>query len=197
MDFLLFQLLFAAVMLALLVILALAVRSTLRTRRQRSGPRLARTSTRSKPKLFSGDEAPEPAAPVKTARRRQIGPAAKIPGEEMGNPVFPQAAEDSGDDRNSIAPAEPATSPPPSTATFHDLVMASLEDAFDRYNGGVITLAEYVTLVRLQQTQVDARIDALRQEAESEHSVDDTLRVRDAIDWCLEWADGIAYDEPA
>jgi hypothetical protein len=215
-DFLLFQLLFAGVMLVLLIVLAFAVRSTLRQRGAGSGPRATRVSAGMKPRPFKSSPAPEPAAPVKTARKRQIGPAAARPAEESDIAPMPTPPETivPVDDETAIAPdpidvpampAAPEMSPPAQTVTFRDTVMTELEEAFDRYTRGEIALADYVALVRVQQNEVDGHIAELRRAEVSETAdpalreerIDDALCARDAIQWCLEWAEGLSHDEPA
>jgi hypothetical protein len=209
MDFLLFQLAFAAVMLALLVALVFAVRSTLRTRQARGGLGVARAPARTRSQLLKGAGAPEQAAEPKTARKRQIGPAAKAAALlAEPRPEMASAATDEGPAPAITAPElsdDDAISGTPQPPTFRDQVMARLEEAFDGYTSGDITLADYIARVRSEEAGVDFHLGELRRDENigdvdlvlREERIDDALCARDAIQWCLEWAEGQSRDEPA
>jgi hypothetical protein len=224
MDFVLFQLLFAALVLALLFVVALTVRSALRNRagKMEGAAPSART--------FSvATELPEPDL-QKTERRRQIGPASAVPafaaGEaataaalpdgdliEAGAPEpgpasdpteadQPEEARESGQDPETQDPDADEDPAPMPLSPFHGEVMDRLEAAFERYSAGAITLEDYVGIIAAERQAVERRIEELSarecatgdERIALEEEIDDARCAQDAIHWCLDWAEGLPQD---
>jgi hypothetical protein len=172
MPFILFQLLFAAVAIALAVVLFLIVR---RLRNDREPPALIPREPKpaSRPRLPAlGRKAaePPPAPAPPPARKRQLRSLSEV-------------------ERDTAKADDPGDAPPPAAEEdFGQGVLARLEAAFERFEAGAVSLDGYTALVRAEQARVDRRIAALQPGGPSA-LLDDALTARDSVRWCLAWAD--------
>jgi hypothetical protein len=180
MPFILFQLLFAAVAIALAIVLFLIMR---RLRNDREPPALILREPKpaSRPRLPAlGRKAaePPPAPAPPPARKRQLRSLSEVERDT--------AAQDDG----------PGDAPPPAAEEdFGQGVLARLEAAFEQLEAGAVSLDGYAALVRAEQAHVDRRIAALQPGGPSA-LLDDALTARDSVRWCLAWADEQRQDDP-
>ncbi|MCC6828429.1 MAG: hypothetical protein IT550_09395 [Novosphingobium sp.] len=208
MDFLLFQVLFAVLVIALAVCGWLLFRS-LRERRE------ARTQGWTPPPRAPrkrGKAAPEPVADPDPprVRRRQIVPLAAL--EASGNGEDPAMGADAPDAEPFTQPTldpEPAPHVAPESAEtpparviapeqaptpVHGQTMELLEDAFARLQREEITLADYCDRIAAQDRALADRIALLSADPGAGAALDDALAAQDAVRWCREWADELVRE---
>lgn len=167
-------LILAAIAVALAVVIALAVRS-LRQSQTRPGRIIAKTRE-------TPVRAAIPPAEVKTERRRKVIPASQM--EEQPSPVEVETP--------AVEAPTPAEGEEPSSTSFATAVMAKLEEAFDLYQANEIPLEAYSALVVAEQTSIERRIAELRSGGSAQDALDDAEAAREAVEWCLQWAEDIA-----
>ena len=177
MPFFVFKLIFACLFIGLLIVVALIARAVWRKRRLAApiapapGPAAARPS---RPTLGRKRAEPEPAGPAEPppVRRRRLQPLSDF---EASADLTP-------------APDVPRPQPEAAWADREDLsvqVLARLEHAFEEYQHGRITLAEYEALVRAEEAAITDRPAA---PSDGGDTPDDVLAAQEAVRWCLDWA---------
>jgi hypothetical protein len=204
MSFLLFKLLFAGVVIALLLVAGLIVRS-LRRKRQGAAPRPQQTAPQQAAPARSfasrrqkSEEEAEPAEPA-APRRRQLKTFADAervlvePGL-LAEPIAPaEKAPPPEPEQEPAAVAEVEAEPadePADTADgdYGQVVLDRLEQAFEALQAGEITLSTYRARVVAEEAEVEQRIAALQKDVESDE-LDAALAARESVRWCLNWAD--------
>jgi len=206
MSFLLFKLLFAGVVIALLLVAGLIVRSLRRKRQgaapppqqtapQQAAPARSFASRRQKPAAEDEAEPAEPAAP----RRRQLKTFADAervlvePGL-LAEPIAPTETApppESEPEPAAVAEAEaePADEPADTAGSdYGQVVLDRLEQAFEALQAGEIALPAYRARVAAEEAEVEQRIAVLQKDVESDE-LDAALAARESVRWCLNWAD--------
>jgi hypothetical protein len=180
MPFLVFELIFAALVVGLLVVAVMIVRQIRHDRQAKARPAprepkpAAAVPRRPGLRRKVAEPEPEPAAPV--ARKRQLRSLSEVERE---------TAEEDG-------PPAPAA---PEVRNFSQRVLARLEGAFERFSAGEISLDAYKALVLAEQEEVDQRIAVLRA-AGGSPDLDEALAAKESVRWCLEWADEQRRGQP-
>jgi hypothetical protein len=169
MPFIIFKLLFAALALGLLVVVAMTVREIWRKR-------LART-------LASPRKAATASAGDKPAKLGLQSWSSAEPEPELGSRLPPK--------RQVVDQAlEPPAAEPPVgkvDGDFHQVMLGRLEVAFDRLEAGEITLDAYGALLLTEQAAADRRIVAARSGGAAA-ALEHAMAARDAVLWCRDWA---------
>lgn len=205
MSFLLFKLLFAGVVIALLLVAGLIVRSLRRKRQgaapppQQTAPQQAAPARSFASRRQKSEEEAEPAEPA-PPRRRQLKTFADAervlvePGL-LAEPIAPTEAAPPPEPEQepepaAVAEAEPADDEPADTAgsDYGQIVLDRLEQAFEALQAGEITLPTYRARVVAEEAEVEQRIAALQKDVESDE-LDAALAARESVRWCLNWAD--------
>lgn len=149
----------ALILLVLAGMLVAIVVLTLRS--QRSG---AKRTAAPAPSESAAPMAEADPAPAKTERRRKLRSVSE---EEAAAAAEPAAAEET---------------------SFSAGILARLEQHFEPYHAGQISLARYGALVLAEQQAVERHMAELRTEAAGDEAMADAEAAREAVDWCLEWA---------
>lgn len=166
-----------AIAAALVMVVVLAFRSLRQSRATPGRAAKAKETPRS---------ATPPQTEAKTERRRKLVPASQMEKDQVEEQPSPSEAELQAVD----APA-PADDQEPG-ASFATAVMAKLEEAFELYQAQDISLEAYGGLVAAEQASVERRISELRSGGSSQDALDDAEAAREAVEWCLQWAEDIA-----
>ena len=200
MDFMLFQIVFAIILIALAATGWLLWRSIRKRREERghqpprsaSAPRVAGLGRKREDKIM-----PEPEAP--RVRKRQIGPASAA---ETVPEHIPEAPLD---DPVAEAPVPaPTPTPTPLDTVADELApvpsiqgetMARLETAFIALQAAEMTLADYIALTEEQERILAERIAALQDSGPAD-ALDDARAARDAVLWCRQWARDMDDGDP-
>ncbi len=209
MSFLLFKLLFAGVVIALLLVAGLIVRN-LRHKRQGAAPPLQQTapqqaaparsfaSRRQKP--AAEDEAePAEAAPPRRRQLKTFADAERVLVEPalLAEPIAPtETAPPPEPEAVPAAEAESADEPADAAGgDYGQVVLDRLEQAFEALQAGEIPLSTYRARVTAEQVEVEQRIAVLQNDVESDE-LDAALAARESVRWCLNWADEQAGSQP-
>ena len=205
MSFMVFQLLFALVALALVAVLVIVVRQLAR-KRQSSGDASSEPPAPRMPGLGRKAAQPEPeadgAAPM---RRRQLQSfaAAERSAAEADAVVLPMLEPETEaapeiepvPDVAPIAEPEAAFAAEPETEhgteealDYAEAVLGRLEEAFEDLQDDEITLNAYRERMQAERAAVEVRIAAL-QPAGASAELDAALAARDSVLWCLDWAE--------
>lgn len=191
MSFVIFQVVFAALAMALLaviVLIAREVRARRAARREKAsgdveaavpGPRPAGIGRKAAP---AADPASDPAEPARPRRRQLQSFVEQERGiEPEPLPHAPVLQPE--------APAELPADPEPD-GDLGQTVLARLEQAFDALEAGTIALGTYRERVREEEAALEARIAALGPDA-SGPELEAALAARESVRWCLNWADEV------
>ena len=223
MDFILFQLVFVIILIALAIAGWLFIRAW-RQRSAERAPTLERVAPapaaeqaprRGLGRKFAGSPKAEPEPP--RVRRRQIGPASAVdalpedysddrvedPADlspEASAPDTPEdfvpeaMAADVADIDEGEAFAEPAEPAP--AGAIQTATMARLEDAFARLQRGDMTLDEYIALIDEEDQSLAARVALLESDSAADAAtLDDAHAALDAVAWCRQWAGEMVDDK--
>lgn len=198
MDSTLIQTLIAIAAPVLLILLIFALKAA---RRKNSGAETPGRAAASEPVI-----APPPVSP----RRRQLVPLSvseatdglesiETPPADLGPNLIGQTPADVHavlqDGPELEAPATP----------FYEETLGALEALFERFGAGDITLSQYVAQIQTHEravaerceTLADQRGDATVDKIALEQEIDDVLCARDAVRWCLDWADALEQEQRA
>ena len=215
MSFMVFQLVFAVIALALVVVAGLIVRQIVRKGRNApKAPREAQPKAAALRMPSLGRKAakpePEPDTPA-PARRRQLHSFAEAErsaaeAEAVVLPVpasEPEAAEPVAYEAQPPAASERRYETAPETGQdiqleaegmteqaldYSEAVLGRLEEAFEDLQDEDITLGDYRERVLAELAAVEHRIAALQLHGASA-DLDAALVARDSVRWCLDWAD--------
>lgn len=218
MSFLMFKLLFAAMALGLLVVVGLIVRQIM-SKRQPSEPKATHEAALKAPKLRKPtlgkkESEPEPEEPASApARRRQLQSFAEAErnAAEAETVVLPvaipepetQAETDDADvmagseTEVEVAPAQPEAEPEanePQALDYNEVVLGRLEEAFEALQEGELTLDAYHARIQAEFAAVEEHIAALEGDGDSA-DLETALTAREAVLWCLDWAEEQASAE--
>lgn len=203
MSYLVFQLMFAALAVALAVVAALIVREVRKRRAvDRPSEEHAETEAPQPRKVGLGRRAASPAPAEAPARRRQLQSFVEQERQAEGMeapPIAPEAAAQPLPEPANETGLEdtPDSGPEPDLASESDLgpepdldraVMGRLEAAFEALQAGEITLDAYRERIEAEEAALDRRIATLGSSA-GEPELDAALAARESVRWCLGWAD--------
>lgn len=226
MSFMVFQLLFAVIALALVVVAVLVVRQIARKGRSNE-PAPSSLVEPKAPKLRMpglGRKVPEPepqSDEPAPPRRRQLHsfveaersaaeidtvvlpvpepePEAEAAPEIEARPAVEPIAEIEFEPEPEKAPAAELEAKPMTEEAldYSEVVLARLEVAFEDLQGGEITLEAYRARMQAEQAAVEARVAALQPGGDSAE-LDAALAARESVLWCLDWAEEQASAEQA
>lgn len=207
MSYLVFQLMFAALAVALAVVAALIVREVRKRRAvdrptEKNGEERAGAEAPQPRKVGLGRKAASPAPAEVPARRRQLQSFVEQERQAEGMeapPIAPEAAAQPLPEPANETGLEdaPDSGPEPDLASESDLgpepdldraVMGRLEAAFEALQAGEITLDAYRERIEAEEAALDRRIATLGSSA-GEPELDAALAARESVRWCLGWAD--------
>lgn len=182
MSFFVFQLGFAALVIALIVVAVLILRQM----RRRGGPRAPKPAREARAPLVR--ETPSEPEPVDhaPARRRQLQAIVAQARSEAG--PEPQPEPEIAPAPANDTEAEDASYPEIEPDDYAQAVLGRLELAFEALQTGEITLDTYRARVLAEENAVSRRVAELQGEYESDE-LDAALAARESVRWCLDWAD--------
>jgi hypothetical protein len=206
MSFALFLLIYAAIAIALVAVVWLILREVRRKRLDKVQPlRPPEPRDRPAPKVRlparrKTTAEPEPETPP-PPRRRQLqtfADAEKAAAEHQSidavpEPNAPDAPGDADavpepDTPDAVADADVPVIPVETETDYAQAVLDRLEDVFERFQAGDITLDAYRAEVQAEQAAIDQRIAALDHDPDSA-AMAAALAARESARWCLDWAD--------
>lgn len=225
MDFLLFQVLFVVLVIALAVSGWLLLRSLRERREARSQgwtpPPRAPRHRKSAPEPVADTEPPRvrkrqivPLATLEASPEADLeAPATDVSLPEGGNaPAWAEttAAEETPEAEpvaepvlatqdEHIAPSVSSPAGAPATGLVHGETMELLEEAFVRLQREEITLDDYCDRLAAQERALGDRVAVLSAsgDPEARAALDDALAAQEAVRWCRQWADDLVREAAA